>query len=132
MGGGGRRTTPVGRPTLVRDRLCWTEAVILGGLATRLDVWPDRPLAEIRIYPTVIDSARDESEQFDRALKEVTSRIGPPHKISQTESSLAQGLTYPKASWSFEGITVQVAILEGMGAIYIPFFQMKILHRSKS
>jgi hypothetical protein len=50
---------------------------------------------------------------------------------SRTESSLAEGLTYPKASWSFENIAIQVAIFEGMGAIYIPFFQMKILHRAK-
>lgn len=95
-------------------------------MAADLVAQPKDPLRVVYVYPAILAGAKDETEQFDRVLQDLTIRLGPPTHRGTTESSLAAGLTYPKASWSFQDVSIEIGVIENNSFAYIPSFRMAV------
>lgn len=108
----------------------WRDAVILDGMKATVVAPAKVPLEVIHVHPAFLDGAKTETEQFDLALQDLTARVGPPTRRRKTESSLAAGLFYPEASWTFDAVTIRARVLENVGAAYIPYFELTVRRRS--
>jgi hypothetical protein len=113
-------------PQCETNHLTIRNTVLLGGMAADVVARPKDPLRVVNVYPTILAGAKDETEQFDRVLRELTSRLGPPTHRGTAESSLAAELTYPKASWSFKEVSIEIGVTENNSFAYIPYFHMTL------
>lgn len=104
----------------------WRDAVILDGMKATVVAPAKDPLEVIHVHPSLLEGARNETEQFDLALQDLTARVGPPTRREQRESSLAEGLTYPRASWKFGDVTIEARVVENASFAYFPTFKLTL------
>lgn len=107
----------------------WKDTVVLGGMKASVVARARDPMSVIYVHPAMLEGAKDESEQFDRMLTDLTSRFGPPAHRGTTESSLAAGLRYPKADWKFGTAHLVIRVIENNSFAYLPYFEMTVRSR---